>query len=191
ARWRIRLDRGRPSQQRFSIVVQAVAATDLRAVDKAAGVWRKRGIEVQEREVGTLFGVKGRALDTRQILLTTGDFSSEADAEREARTLTQRHGALGRLHPRIEQRATGRLVAEDLETGIEVRAEAVLWFSPAQADRMTVKDVLSGVTIGPTRREDRSYRGQICVAIDRNGKLSVVNLVNEIDLLAGLVPAEI
>ena len=123
--------------------------------------------------------------------MTTGDFADETDAEREARALSQRHGALGRLHPRIQERATGRLIAEDLETGIEVRAEGVLWFSPAHAKHMTVKNVLSGVTIGPTRREDRTYRGQIYVAIDRSGKLSVVNLVNELDLLAGLVPAEI
>lgn len=39
--------------------------------------------------------------------------------------------------------------------------------------------------------QDRDYRGQIYVAIDRKGKLAVVNLVGEAELLAGLVPAEI
>jgi SpoIID/LytB domain protein len=190
-RWRIRLARGRASQQRFSVALESLPATDLRAVDKASHKWRKRGFDVREEEVGTLFGVKGRALDTRRILLTTGDFSSEADAEREARVLIQRHDAMGRLHPRVDKRAEGRIVAEDLDTGIKIRAEGVMWFAPKRGEQLTVRNVLTGVTMGTVKKVDRSYRGQIYVTIDRNGKLAVVNLVNEIDVLSGLVPAEI
>lgn len=191
SRWRVRLQGASPSRQRFAVALESLAATDLRAVDRAAAKWKKRGFEISEHEVGTLFGVKGRALDTRRILLTTGDYGSESDAQREARTMAQRHGALGRLHPRINERASGRLVAKDLDTGIEVRAEGVVWFAPQSAKTMTVRNVMSGVTMGEVKRQDRNYRGQIYVAIDRNGKLAVVNLVNELDLLAGLVPAEI
>ncbi len=191
SRWRIRLDRSTPARQRFSIAVESRAATDLRGIEAAAKRWRKLGYEIREREVGTLFGVNGRALDTRQILLTTGDFGSEADAEREARVLAQRHQALGRLHPEVRERSSGHMIAHDLDTGIEIRAEGVLWFAPRKAPTMTVKNVLSGVTMGEVKRSDRAYRGQIYVAIDRNGQLAVVNLVNELDLLAGLVPAEI
>jgi SpoIID/LytB domain protein len=190
-RWRIRLDRGRASKQRYSVALESIPGTDLRMVDKLAAKWRKLGHEVREEEVGTLFGVKGRALDTRRILLTTGDYSSEAEAERQARVLIQRHGALGRLHPRVDQRAAGRIVAEDLDSGITIRAEGVLWFAPRRGEQLKVRNVLTGVTMGTVKKVDRSYRGQIYIAIDRNGKLAVVNLVNEIDVLSGLVPAEI
>lgn len=190
-RWRIRLAHGRAAKQRYTVALESISAVDLRAVDRTTKKWRKLGYEIREEEVGTLFGVSGRALDTRKILLTTGDYSSEDEAERQGRVLIQRHGALGRLHPRVDQRASGRIVAEDLDTGITIRAEGVLWFAPRKGDQLTVRNVLTGVTMGTVKKVDRTYRGQIYIAIDRKGKLAVVNLVDEIDILSGLVPAEI
>jgi stage II sporulation protein D len=161
---------------------------DLRQIERQAKRWRGEGFEVSEREVGTLFGVAGKVLDTRRVLLTTDLFSSEREAEARARELAERHGIIPRLHPEIERRASGRILAEDLDTGVSVEAEGVLWFAPRRADTMTVHEVASE---SGRSSHDRRYRGQIYVAIDRNGKLAVVNLVGEAELLAGLVPAEI
>ncbi|WP_052546937.1 SpoIID/LytB domain-containing protein [Enhygromyxa salina] len=187
-RWRIRVADAKPSKQSFRVVLDAVPATELRQVDKRAKVWRGKGFDVSEREVGTLFGVSGKVLDTRRVLLTTDLFSSEREAEARARELAERHGLIPRLHPEVERRASGRILAEDLETGVSVEAEGVLWFSPTRADKMTVHDVAHE---GGGGSEDRRYRGQIYVAIDRKGELAVVNLIGEAELLAGLVPAEI
>ncbi len=185
-RWRIKVVDGKPAQQRFRLVLDAIAASELRRAEGESKRWSARGFEIDEHEIGSLFGVAGTVLDTRRILLTTGEFSSESEAERAARELAEQYGILPRLHPEIDRRASGRLVAEDLETGIEIRAEGVLWFAPRRGSTITVHDVGSGKAL-----EDRSYRGQIYVAIDRNGKLAVVNMVGESDLLCGLVPAEI
>lgn len=181
-RWRLRVSKSRPASQRFRVIVDAVPAGDPRRAERAAARWRDRGFEIGEREVGALFGVDGKLLDTRQTLLTSAASSSEADAEAEARRLAESHGILPRLYPEVERRASGRIEAEDLETGVRISAEGVLWFAPRSAETMTVHD-LDG--------EDRRYRGQIYVTIDRRGRLAVVNLVSEGDLLAGLVPAEI
>ncbi len=191
SRWHIRLAKGKRGQQRFRVVLESLPATNLRAIETAAKKWKKAGFKVTEREVGALFGVSGAVLDTRKVFLTTGLHGSEKEAEAQAKLLKQRHGALGRLHPEVDSRASGTLIAKDLDKGIEIRAEGVLWFAPRSGDTMNVRNVLSGTTIGKTKREDRRYRGQIYVAVDRNGKLCVVNLVNESDVLAGLVPAEI
>lgn len=187
-RWRIRVSDAKPSKQSFRVVLDAVPATQLREVSEQAKAWTRRGFAVAEREVGTLFGVAGKVLDTRRVLLTTDLFSSEAQAEARARELAERHGIIPRLHPEIERRASGRIFAEDLETGVTIEAEGVLWFAPRKAELMTVHDVAAELGTG---REDRRYRGQIYVAIDRHGKLAVVNLIGESELLAGLVPAEI
>lgn len=187
-RWRIRVSNSKPAEQRFRVVLDAVPATQLRRAEDIAERWRGRGFAVAEREVGTLFGVSGKVLDTRRILLTTERLSSEREAEARARELAEAHGILPRLHPEVERRSRGRIVAEDLETGVKVEAEGVLWFAPSRGGLTTVHDVEdgSGHVLG-----DRPYRGQIYVAIDRNGKLAVVNLARESEILAGIVPAEI
>ena len=187
-RWKIRVADATAAKQSFRVVLDAVPASELRQVGKQAEGWKKRGFEVAEREVGTLFGVAGKVLDTRRVLLTTDLFSSEREAEARARELAERHGIIPRLHPEIERRASGRMIAEDLETGVTIEAEGVLWFSPRSAESVTVHDVAAESGEG---REDRRYRGQIYVAIDRFGKLAVVNLIGEAELLSGLVPAEI
>ncbi len=185
-RWRIRVVDGQPAQQRFRLVLDALQAGDLRRIASESERWTKRGFTIDEREVGSLFGVAGTVLDTRKILLTTAEYSSESEADKAARALAERWGILPRLHPEVDRRASGKLIAEDLETGISIRAEGVLWFAPRTAATIGVHDVQTD-----TGLERRDYRGQIYVTIDRHGKLAVVNQVGESDVLAGLVPAEI
>lgn len=184
----VKLGEGHPAEQRYAIVLQSLPADDARALGRAAERWRGLGLDPAEREVGTVFGVEGKVLDTRQILLTTGDFGSEAAAEREAATLVREHQALGKLHPLVKSRGHGRLVLEDLERGTVVHADGVSWLSARGEGPLTVHEVPTGA--GQTRA-DRQYWGSVYVAVDRHGTLAVVNLVSETDLLAGLVPAEI
>ena len=79
-RWRIRVADATAAKQSFRVVLDAVPAAELRQVSKQAEVWKQRGFEIAEREVGTLFGVSGKVLDTRRLLLTTDLFSSEREA---------------------------------------------------------------------------------------------------------------
>lgn len=187
----IRLVEGHPAVQRYTIVLQILAGSAARELGRAAETWRGRGLTPAEHEVGTVFGVDGKVLDTRKVMLTAGDFDSERAARSEAKALAQDHDALGKLHPMVRERGHGRIVVEDLDRGTTVHADGVLWFSPRGNGPITVHEVLSGTTMGKERRSDRSYRGSVYVAVDRHGRLSVVNLVSESDLLAGLVPAEI
>jgi len=183
----VRLHEGTPAKQRYTIVLQSLPADDARALGRAAERWRALGLDPAEHEVGTVFGVEGKVLDTRQILLTTGDFTSEAVAEREATELVRKHQALGKLHPLVHSRGHGRMVLEDLERGTIVHADGVSWLSPRGEGPITVHDVPTG----PEARADRQYWGSVYAAVDRHGTLAVANLVSETDLLAGLVPAEI
>ena len=59
------------------------------AASQAAEAWRARGLDPAEHELGTVFGVEGKVLDTRRLLLTTGRFDSEAAARREADALVR------------------------------------------------------------------------------------------------------
>jgi len=188
----VTLGRARPAQQRYSVLLEELRTGGSRVLDVAAQRWKKAGLDVSEQEIGTLFGVSGTVLDTRRVALTTGAWGSEAEASKHARALATAHGALGRLHPLVGKRASGRMVAKQPGGGAEVAADGVLWFAPRKpGESVTVHDVLSGTTMGTPKRSDRKYRGTIYVAIDRGGELAVVNLISETHVLAGLVPAEI
>lgn len=187
----VRLLEGHPAIQRYTVVLQSLAAHEARALGRAAARWRSLGLEPTEHEVGTVFGVEGKVLDTRQIMLTAGSFDGETAAAHEAKALVREHRALGKLHPLVTSRGHGRLQAADLERGTNVLADSVLWFKPRGSGPITVHEVQSDTTNGAGPRADRQYWGSVYVAVDRHGTLTVVNLVSETDLLAGLVPAEI
>ncbi len=193
-RFAITLVRGKPAKQRWSIVLEELVGPKPRAIDQAIERWRERGHDPSDHELGTVFGVAGRVLDNRRIAIVSGDFSSEAEALRQAEIARQRHGALGKLHPLVGQRSSGAMLATDGESGLRITAEGVLWFAAADGGPITVLDVPHDGAAGSKshgKLEAREYRGSVYVAIDRHGKLAVANLVGEIDLLAGLVPAEI
>ncbi len=188
----ITLGHGKAAEQSFAVVLEELAGPAMTAIDRAAAKWTKLGFEVADHEVGTVFGVSGRVLDNRRVLLVADRHSTEDAARRRAEILRQRHGALAKLHPIIERRAHGSLRAHDAQRGIRIAADGVLWFASKDGGPITVHDVpLETHGQAAPRTEAREYRGGIYVAVDRRGKLSVANLVGETDLLSGLVPAEI
>jgi SpoIID/LytB domain protein len=190
-RFEITLAASHPARQSFALVLEELDHPDARRLDAAVRRWRARGFDPHDHEVGTVFGVGGHVLDHRRVLITAERFSSEDEALRRARALETRYGVPGKVHPIVHERSRGGLQAVDLQTGVTVRADGVLWFAPRTGKPITVHDLLSGTTMGPGSRSERQYWGSIYVAIDRLGKLAVVNLVSESELLAGLVPAEI
>lgn len=190
--WTISLEDAAPAQQRFEIALESFEPSRIREAAVARDKWKAKGLTVHQREMGSLFGVGGRVLDTRRYILTAeADASNDSEASRRAKILRQRHGAIGTVHAFLLRQPTGRLVARDRDGNAVVKAEQVLWFQPRRAGTTTVHDVPYGVTSGTRGTEDRRYRGLIYVAVGRDGKLCVVNQVRETDILAGLVPAEI
>ncbi len=192
SRFAVSLVRGKPAKQRFAVVLEELAGPAMATLDRAAKRWRDKGFDPSDHEVGTVFGVSGRVLDNRRILLVAESLASEDEAHRRSEVLRQRSGALGKLHPIVSERANGSLLAEDAEQGLRVAADGVLWFAAKDGGPITVHDVPIDSAHGKGgKRESREYKGGIYVAVDRHGKLAVANLVSETELLSGLVPAEI
>ncbi|MGB1698987.1 MAG: SpoIID/LytB domain-containing protein [Nannocystaceae bacterium] len=190
--WTISVEDGKPARQRFEIALESFEPSKIREASRARETWAAKGLTVHQREVGSLFGVGGRVLDTRAYILTAeAEASDDAEAARRARVLQQRHGAIGTVHAFLDSQPNGRLVARDRSGNAVIKAQQVLWFEPTRAATTTVHNVPYGVTSGTKGSEDRKYRGLIYVAVGRDGKLCVVNQVRETDILAGLVPAEI
>jgi SpoIID/LytB domain protein len=185
--WKIRRLRGESTSSRFTVVLALVAFDDLVEKARQINAWRQLGFEPKVMECGALFGFRGWMLDNRKFALTHGDFATANDAESAGTELASRFGALGTVLPQRGQPAHGQLLATDEELGTQIEAHDVLWFAPRHGGDLTLR------SDGLSRNKGvltRTYRGQLYTAIDRQGKISVVNRVRELDLLAGVVPAE-
>jgi stage II sporulation protein D len=190
APWRVTLEGGRPAKIRYWVVVARTPATNAGEVRAELAKWRGRGLQPRTLEVGTVFGIAGEVLDSREVLVVVDPQTDSRAAAARAAELQKRHAVETGIHPELLERPQGTIVATDAR-GAVVRNAGVLWFSPRGAGRLKVHRVEHGVGYKNHGFEDRTYFGSVYVAVDKTGALAVVNAAPEDKLLAGLVPAEI
>jgi SpoIID/LytB domain protein len=191
AGWVITAENTSPALIQEWTVVESLGPDDTAGITAAAERWQKRGLQVRAFEIGTIFGVDGEVIDTREVQIAVDPVNAGAGAERAA-TLAQRFSVKTSVHAELVRRPSGTIVARSGTT--TVRNPSVLWFEPRQPGSTITVDkveVGGGGSQLETSLEDRSYWGSIYVTVDRKGALVVVNAVPENKLLAGLVPAEI
>jgi stage II sporulation protein D len=180
-----------PASVREWTVVARLAPDDEDAAREAIQLWEARGLEPRRFEIGSVFGVLGEVLDSRQILIAVAPVSAPGGSARAAR-IARRFEVETSVHQELARRPRGTVVAR--RGPAAVHNPHVLWFEPARAGAtLEVADVITGRGGSnlETGVETRRYFGRIYVTIDREGKLAVANAVPMDQLLAGLVPSEI
>jgi SpoIID/LytB domain protein len=171
-------------------VVETLGPDDAAGVTAALDRWQGKGVEARAFEIGTVFGVGGEVIDTRETRIAIDPVAAGKGAERAAQH-ARRHGVPTTVHAELARRPEGTIVAQSGATTVE--NPSVVWFEPrVAAQTVTVADVVvgGGGSQLTTTTEDRRYWGAVYVTLDRDGKLVAVNAVAEDKLLAGLVPAE-
>jgi stage II sporulation protein D len=171
-------------------VVDTLGPDDTAGVAAAIEKWQKRGLDVKSFEIGTVFGVGGEVIDTREVRIAVDPVAQGKGGERAA-ALAKKYGITTSVHAELIRRPQGTIVATSGDTTVE--NPGVVWFEPKSAkETITVADVVAGGGGSQlkTTTEDRRYWGSVYVTFDRGGDLVVVNAVSEDKLLAGLVPAE-
>lgn len=190
-RWTITVDEPRPARLLEWTVVARLDGDDDAGATRAMADWARRGFKPKRFEVGTIFGVEGEVIDSRQVLIGVAPVSSPRGAAR-AREIARAHKVDTSVHPEMVRRPRGTIVARSGDT--VVRNPSVIWFRPRTADRtITVDDIEAGRGGSQleTRLEPRRYWGSVYVTLGIDGKLIAVNAVAADRLLAGLVPSEI
>lgn len=189
--WTVTVEDARPAVIREWTVVDSVPPGDHKAVAASMQRWRERGFQPHTFEVGTVFGVEGEVLDSRELLVVVAPVDAPLGGK-QARAIASKYALDTRVHRELVERPRGTIVARS--SGIEVRNPSVIWFAPKQAGAtLTLRDVVVGrggsqLQVG---RETRHYLGRIYVTLGEDGRLVVVNAVPADRLLAGLVPSEI
>jgi len=188
--WTIRAEDTKPAVIEEWVVVERYETDDLTGVAAALDRWSERDLEARTFEIGTVFGVDGEVIDTRETLIAV-DGAIGGGAKR-AEKLAKKYGVEATVHRVLVTRPEGTIVAES--GGTVVRNPGVLWFAPDDVDQtISVDDVpvSTGGSQLETTTETRRYWGAVYVTLDSTGKLVAVNAVSEDKLLDGLVPAEI
>jgi SpoIID/LytB domain protein len=188
--WTITVERPAPAQLQEWTVVETLGADDATGAAAALARWKQRGLEVRAFELGTVFGVDGEVIDTREVRIAVDPVAAGKGAARAAE-LGRRYGLATSVHQELVKRPGGTIVARSGAT--TVRNPSVLWFVPRdRAETITVADVPTnaGGSQLETGKEDRRYWGSVYATLDHDGQLVIANAVSEDKLLAGLVPAE-
>lgn len=188
--WTITATDAKPAGIKDWTVVETLGPDDATGVADAIDRWQKRGFEVKSFEIGTVFGVGGEVIDTREVRIAVDPVAAGKGSERAAQ-IAKKYGVTTSVHAELIRRPSGTVVATS--GGTTVENPGVIWFEPkSDKDTITVDDVVigGGGSQLSTSTEDRRYWGSVYVTIDRDGELVVVNAVPEDKLLAGLVPAE-
>lgn len=189
--WTITVDKPKPAQIRQWTVVDRLGPDDESGVSKSLERWTSKGFSPRRFEVGTIFGVEGEVIDSREVLIAVAPVATPGGGKR-ARQIAAEQGIATSVHPEMIRRPQGTIVARSGTT--VVRNPAVIWFRPLSGDgTIEVKDVITGHggSQGNIKRETRRYFGAIYITLGSDGKLVAVNAVSADRLLAGLVPAEI
>lgn len=190
-RWTVRAEATKPALVQEWTIVETFPPDDSRGVTAAMARWKERGFEPRTFEVGTMFGVDGELIDTRDVRVCI-DPVPQGKGSARAGELATRFGISTAVHQELVRRPSGTIVAE--AGGVVVKNPSVLWFSARRAgDTVTVADVPTGTGGSQleTGKEDRRYWGSVYVTLDHKGNLVVANALPEDKLLEGLVPAEI
>ncbi len=188
--WTIRAEDTRPGVIEEWVVVERYEHDDTTGVAAALLRWKERDLEPRTFDIGTVFGVDGEVIDTRETLIAVS--GAKTSAAGRAEKLAKKYGIEATVHRVLVTRPEGTIVAES--GGTVVRNPGVLWFAPDDTDQTIAVDDVPVSTGGSqlvTSTETRRYWGAVYVTLDTAGKLVAVNAVPEDKLLDGLVPAEI
>ncbi|MEZ4364145.1 MAG: SpoIID/LytB domain-containing protein [Kofleriaceae bacterium] len=191
AQWVVRAEATQPALLEEWTQVETFPPDDAAGIAAALQRWKDRGFDPRTFEVGTMFGVDGELIDTRDVRVCIAPVPVGKGAARAAE-LARRFGVPTAVHQELVRRPSGTIVAQS--GAVVVRNPSILWFTARRdTETVTVADVPTGGGGSQleTGREDRRYWGSIYVTLDHRGDLVVANALPEDKLLEGLVPAEI
>lgn len=190
-RWTVTVANAKPAVIRDWTVVGRFGPDDHRGATDATTKWKGLGYKVRRFEIGTIFGVQGSVIDSREVLIGVSPVVHGRGAAN-ARHIARKHNVKTSVHPVLVKRPKGTIIATSGNT--VVRNPSVIWFAPrTKGGTVAVKDVLAGHggSALSSRRETRRYFGSVYVTVGNDGKLVAVNAVSADKLLEGLVPSEI
>ncbi len=189
--WTITVKEATPAELREWTVVGQYHPDAIVEIDREQKKWKSRGYTTRTFEIGTLFGVAGDVLDSRESLVAIAP-TRPGKGGTKAKAIAKKFGVDTSVHTEVVRLPRGTVVARS--GNVTVSNPSMIWFYPKKRqDTIRVRDIKVGgggsqLTV---KKEDRRYFGGVFVTVGKDGKLVVVNAVSADKLLHGIVPSEI
>ncbi len=185
-----RLD-GAPAVRAFRVQVSELAWADRDGIAAERGAWESRGFQVRLEQLGQVYGIVGKILDNRKVLVLLEPALGAPEAAERQAELLRRWGARTTLAEEVRTAAWIRLQLDMADgTALGTSDGPIRAVTPG-GEGFEVRSVEYAVGYPNHGFETRQYRGGLSFDADEAGTIAVVNLVALEDLLAGLVPSEI
>ncbi|MDX9721277.1 MAG: SpoIID/LytB domain-containing protein [Myxococcota bacterium] len=184
--YRIQLSQGQAGVYQYRVLLERFLPQENEPLEAATKRWQDLGVQVESLSQGSLFAIAGRLFDNRETLLLSAPMDKREDALALESKLETETGAELSIHVELSQYPSALLELHGAGEGIVIRHLDVIWVELGEQN-VEVSDV-------PTesgKLEDRSYTHGFVFTPDRDGKLSLVNVVPAETVLRGVVPAEI
>ena len=183
------LEGGRPGRIRWWVALARVTGADLDAVRQEQAALEARGFKVRLFERGSVFGFFGKVLDNRVWVLVEDLPHETLEKARARRDVVAPEVKAADVFEEMVERPFG--IIRVACPGVNASFPGLVAIAPPPGKTIHVRDVEFGKGFAWHGHEDRSYRGQIYLTADRNGRLAIVNVVDAETLLKGLVPSEV
>ena len=191
SRFILKVKNARPAEIRYWVTVSDHAYTDVLAAESSRKLWQSSGLSARMFDSGTIVALRGNVLDTRRRQVAVGGFSTREEAVALGEEYFEDRGLRTTIREELVKLPAGTIVIHDRRMRRLHEAKDVVYFGTTAGGQLTVENVEHSRGYKKHGRQTRGFWGHIYVAVDRYGKLSVLNSVGAERLLAGLVPAEI
>lgn len=171
-------------------VLAELPQADRAGLDAALRGWEARGLRIRQRMVGGVYGIAGRVIDNRKVLLLADGDGSEAWARDLAEKILARDGTRPALFGELVSRPRGELELLDAGGARLALGDSLLSLEVEGEEGFELLRVENGGGLVPRAVEDRTYAGKLLVTLDASGRLAAVDALPLEVLLRGLVPSE-
>jgi SpoIID/LytB domain protein len=188
------VEQGHAGTTRWRVVLEGFSGSQLEAIRESRDRWGKAGVDTEVLERGGIVGFPGHTLDNRRSFIAEKAVYNNRDV---AIARAEMLGAklLTSKPPRIMAdpvtRPRGIVKVRDVHSGFVLRQKSLVTISPRGGGVLTVQNVEFGKGYKHHGFEDRSFHGEIILAVGRDGSLAVVNRATAEEILRGVVPSEI
>ncbi|MBN1947082.1 MAG: SpoIID/LytB domain-containing protein [Bradymonadales bacterium] len=189
--YRVSLLEGNGGTYRYWAVVARQLESDRQALASLREEWQALNLATQTFGLGSFFAIQGVTFDNRQTILAVGGMEDRQAALDLAETLERDYGLPPELHAELVEFPSGELELVAPELGIRIRHRDLLWIETPQGGRYQVPGDTFSIGDSSRREEDRAFAGTLIFAVDRQGKLVLINQLPAERLLEGTLPAEI
>ena len=189
--WTVRAQDALPAALAHYPLLGEALYADRRRLETARRLWEERGVKVQRRITGGVYGIAGRVVDNRRAILVAEGDGSEGFAREFAEDSLAQYGGRTGVFTEVVRRPSGWLEVRGPSGVAAGRAESLVTLEVEGDAGFTLADVEHDIGYASHGYENRTYRGRLYATLDSSGRLAAVLAITLEELLRGLVPSEI